>query len=30
MALSLDYVPLPDVAVKAIVASWKQIQGSGF
>jgi phosphate transport system substrate-binding protein len=25
-ALSLDYVPLPDVAVKAIEASWKQIQ----
>ena len=29
MALSLDYVPLPDNAVKAIEASWKQIQGSG-
>jgi phosphate transport system substrate-binding protein len=26
-ALSLDYVPLPDVAVNAIQASWKQIQG---
>ena len=29
MALSLDYVPLPDVAVTAIQNSWKQIQGSG-
>jgi len=29
-ALSLDYVPLPDNAVKAIEASWKGIQGSGF
>jgi phosphate transport system substrate-binding protein len=29
MALALDYVPLPDVAVKAITASWHQIQGSG-
>jgi phosphate transport system substrate-binding protein len=29
MALSLDYVPLPDNAVKAIEASWKGIQGSG-
>ncbi|MGC9954705.1 MAG: phosphate ABC transporter substrate-binding protein PstS [Rhizomicrobium sp.] len=29
MALSLDYVPLPDNAVRAIEASWKQIQGSG-
>lgn len=29
-ALSLDYVPLPDVATNAITASWKQIQGSGF
>ena len=28
-ALSLDYVPLPDNAVKAIEASWKQVQGSG-
>ncbi len=28
-ALSLDYVPLPDNAVKAIEGSWKQIQGSG-
>jgi phosphate transport system substrate-binding protein len=26
MALSLDYVPLPDVAVQAIEASWKDIQ----
>ncbi len=29
LALGLDYVPLPDVAVQAIEASWKQIQGSG-
>ena len=29
MATSLDYVPLPDNAVKAIEASWKGIQGSG-
>ena len=28
-ALSLDYVPLPDVAVKAIENSWKGIEGSG-
>ena len=28
-ALSLDYVPLPDNAVKAIETSWKGIQGSG-
>jgi phosphate transport system substrate-binding protein len=28
-ALSLDYVPLPENAVKAIEASWKDIQGSG-
>jgi len=28
-ALSLDYVPLPQNAVQAIEASWKQIQGSG-
>ena len=28
-ALGLDYVPLPDNAVKAIEASWKGIQGSG-
>jgi phosphate transport system substrate-binding protein len=28
-ARSLDYVPLPDSAVKAIEASWKQVQGSG-
>jgi phosphate transport system substrate-binding protein len=27
MALSLDYVPLPPVAIQAIEASWKQIQG---
>ena len=29
MARSLTYVPLPDNAVSAIEASWKQIQGSG-
>ena len=29
MALGLGYVPLPDNAVRAIEASWKQIQGSG-
>jgi phosphate transport system substrate-binding protein len=29
LALSLDYVPLPDNAVKAVEASWKGIQGSG-
>jgi phosphate transport system substrate-binding protein len=29
LAISLDYVPLPDNAVKAIEASWKNIQGSG-
>jgi phosphate transport system substrate-binding protein len=29
MATRLDYVPLPDNAVKAIEASWKDIQGSG-
>ncbi len=28
-AISLDYVPLPDNAVKAIEAGWKGIQGSG-
>jgi phosphate transport system substrate-binding protein len=28
-AMSLDYVPLPENAVKAIEASWKGIQGSG-
>jgi len=28
-ATSLDYVPLPDNAVKAIEATWKSIQGSG-
>ena len=28
-AISLDYVPLPDNAVKAIEAGWKNIQGSG-
>jgi phosphate transport system substrate-binding protein len=28
-AASLDYVALPDNAVKAIETSWKQIQGSG-
>jgi phosphate transport system substrate-binding protein len=26
-ALSLDYVPLPDNAIQAIEASWKQVQG---
>jgi phosphate transport system substrate-binding protein len=29
LALGLDYVPLPEVAVKSIEASWKGIQGSG-
>ncbi|OJT95122.1 MAG: phosphate ABC transporter substrate-binding protein PstS [Alphaproteobacteria bacterium 65-7] len=30
LALGLDYVPLPDVAVKAVEAGWKaNIQGSG-
>lgn len=29
MALSLDYVPLPENAVQAIEKSWKAIQGSG-
>ena len=29
LAISLDYVPLPENAVKAIEASWKGIQGSG-
>ncbi|HTK34354.1 MAG TPA: phosphate ABC transporter substrate-binding protein PstS [Caulobacteraceae bacterium] len=29
LALGLDYVPLPDNAIKAIEASWKGIQGSG-
>ena len=29
LALGLDYVPLPDNAVKAIEASWKGIAGSG-
>ena len=29
LALSLDYVPLPDSAIKAIQTSWHQIQGSG-
>lgn len=28
-ATSLDYVALPENAVKAIEASWKSIQGSG-
>jgi phosphate transport system substrate-binding protein len=28
-AISLQYVPLPDNAVKAVEASWKGIQGSG-
>ena len=30
LATSLDYVPLPDNAVKSIEASWKGIQGSGY
>jgi len=30
LALGLDYIPLPEVAVKAITASWKGIQGSGY
>ena len=29
LAIGLDYVPLPDNAVKAIEASWKGVQGSG-
>jgi phosphate transport system substrate-binding protein len=29
LALGLDYVPLPENAIKAIEASWKGIQGSG-
>jgi phosphate transport system substrate-binding protein len=29
LALGLDYVPLPENAIKAIEASWKNIQGSG-
>jgi len=29
MARNLDYVPMPDSAVAAIQASWKNIQGSG-
>jgi phosphate transport system substrate-binding protein len=29
LALGLDYVPLPENAVKAIETSWKGIQGSG-
>ncbi|HEY8698948.1 MAG TPA: phosphate ABC transporter substrate-binding protein PstS [Rhizomicrobium sp.] len=29
MALGLDYVPLPDNAVQAIQASWKNVEGSG-
>jgi phosphate transport system substrate-binding protein len=29
LALGLDYVPLPDNAVKTIEASWHQVQGSG-
>jgi hypothetical protein len=29
LALGLDYVPLPENAVKAIETSWKNIQGSG-
>ncbi|MBV9549926.1 MAG: phosphate ABC transporter substrate-binding protein PstS, partial [Alphaproteobacteria bacterium] len=30
LALGLDYIPLPDVAVKAIQTSWHGIQGSGY
>ncbi len=30
LALGLDYVPLPDNAVKAVQTHWKNIQGSGF
>jgi phosphate transport system substrate-binding protein len=30
MAEQLQYVPLPDNAVKTIEASWKQIQGAGY
>ena len=30
LALGLDYVPLPENAVKAVQAHWKNIQGSGF
>ena len=29
LAMGLDYVPLPDNAVKAVEASWKQVRGSG-
>ena len=29
LALGLDYVPLPDIAVKSVEAGWKSIQGSG-
>jgi phosphate transport system substrate-binding protein len=29
LALGLDYVPLPEAAIKSITASWKGIQGSG-
>ena len=29
LAIGLDYVPLPENAVKSIEASWKGIQGSG-
>jgi phosphate transport system substrate-binding protein len=29
LAVGLDYVPLPENAVKAIEASWKGVQGSG-
>jgi phosphate transport system substrate-binding protein len=28
MAMSLDYVPLPDGVVQQVEASWKQIQGA--
>ena len=30
LALGLDYVPLPENAVKAVQTHWKNIQGSGF
>ena len=30
LALGLDYVPLPEVAVKSVMTGWKNIQGSGF
>ena len=30
LALGLDYAPLPENAIKAVQAHWKNIQGSGF